>query len=51
MSQQGENLKEYEAIARIFNEAVAEILLSKPYSLLFAKVYHKAIGYIKLFFH
>ena len=30
-SQQGENLQEYEAISKIFNEAVAEICLSKPY--------------------
>jgi len=43
LSQQGKNLKKYEAIARIFNEAVAEIFLSKPYSLLFQKVYYSAL--------
>ena len=46
MSQQGKNPKEYEAIARIFNKAVAEILLSKPYSLLFQKALIKDKFYV-----
>ncbi len=40
MSQQGKNLKKYEAVSKVFNDAVAEIFRQKTCDLLVIKVYY-----------
>ncbi len=39
MSQQGKNLQEYEVISKVFNAAVAEKCLSKPYGVRIFSLY------------